>query len=287
MWTGSRCQWHRRNTVFSVAGPGSSPSQFYHFIVKVSEPFRQLPNGDNNRTAPTTSSRTEQGLTCRAKLHLRLLAHGLEHGDRVRQRPAFQQSALPGSEAASARLGTPRCDALGPASRRARKGNGAPAAWPELAALAPKRPLPPPPQPPQPQTQASPWQPLCLGDAGSVFQASRPRLKGGRQVKGRREIPRARARRHAGHARSLDPEGRSVSGYARDLGEVGGGSCLALRSSPALGSGGHLARVMGGPRTSGTSSLSRCARSHRIHGSEVGQFLPLILPKYVVLKDNQ
>lgn len=72
------------------------------------------------------------------------------------------------------------------ATRRAGKGNRAPAASQELADPAP---APAPKRPPFPRaapTQPSPWRPLCLGGAGSVFQAPRPGLKGGRgsKVKG-------------------------------------------------------------------------------------------------------
>lgn len=112
---------------------------------KSQSPFRQLSNGDN-RATPSTSSGTQQGIVCRARLHLRLLTHGLAHMaitsaghfPASQARPAFQPV---GSPRFRDRQRPPRYT-LDPASRRAGNGNTAPAARLELAApsTGPRRP---------------------------------------------------------------------------------------------------------------------------------------------------
>lgn len=182
------------------------------------------------------------------------------------------QSALPGSEAASARLGTPRCDALGPASRRARKGNS----------------------PPSPRNGLLP-----RPTSGS------PRLRphhGSRSASGARapsSTPRGPGSRAAGRSKVEESYGERVRDATLGMRvasiQRGGVSVVTQEAWAKLGAG-PASRwapevIRRGwwavPGPSGTSSLSRCARSHPIHGSEVGQFFPLILPKDVVLKDKQ
>lgn len=165
---------------------------------KPQSPFPQLSNEDN-RATPSTSSATQQGLVCRARLDLRLLTQGLAHVaityaghfPASQARPPSSQSALSSSEVASTRLGTPSTPL--PAghvrgTRRLQPGWNSP---------SPPRARDGFPFPEQPRIQASPWRPLYLRGTGSSSssgsQSPRPRLKGGRRVKGQGKLRRALA----------------------------------------------------------------------------------------------
>lgn len=142
LWTGSGCQWYRRNAQLSVSrgwlSPGCATS-----LAKSRSPYRQLSNRDSNRAIPPTGCEPAQGLLGQVP------ARGLcAHGDRL----CWAFSGRPGPPCLlwlRGRQSPPqssRCDAPGPNSPRARRRRALPAARPEFAAPAPapKRPPFPP-----------------------------------------------------------------------------------------------------------------------------------------------
>lgn len=140
LWTGSGCQWYRRNAQLSVSRGLVKPRVCY-FLGKVSEPVSSaFKQGQYYRAIPPTGCEPAQGLPGQVS------ARGLcAHGDRLRW--AF--SGRPGPPCLlwpRGRQSPPqssRCDAPGPNSPRARRRRAPPAARPEFAALAPAPKRPP------------------------------------------------------------------------------------------------------------------------------------------------